>query len=209
MDFDYWEILNPYDEIATVNTETMYGLFDILSQWDFSTAVTTEGADTGIDSSQSTIQIDFVNTTDSDTALGTQDADSTATLIIGNADGEGNYYVAIKGYESAVYKIQASLIDSVYGLESFDYLLKIPALVNIETVDEIDITVDKKIIRCPVKDGEYFFDKKSVEKDTFTTLYQAMSGIIFESEYKDAAAAKGEEVLQVLLTSAVLRKRRK
>ena len=24
MDFDYWEITNPYDEIATVNTENMY-----------------------------------------------------------------------------------------------------------------------------------------------------------------------------------------
>lgn len=26
MDFDYWEILNPYDETVTVNTETMYNL---------------------------------------------------------------------------------------------------------------------------------------------------------------------------------------
>ena len=27
MDFDYWEITNPYDEIATVNTENMYEMF--------------------------------------------------------------------------------------------------------------------------------------------------------------------------------------
>ena len=35
MDFDYWEILNPYDETVTVNTETMYDLFDVLCGLDF------------------------------------------------------------------------------------------------------------------------------------------------------------------------------
>ena len=32
MDFDYWEILNPYDETVTVNTETMYDLFDVFNE---------------------------------------------------------------------------------------------------------------------------------------------------------------------------------
>ena len=49
MEFDYWEILNPYDETATVNTETMYKLFDVLSGFDFSTtAEVPDGTDTGV-----------------------------------------------------------------------------------------------------------------------------------------------------------------
>ncbi|MDO4557220.1 MAG: hypothetical protein Q4B70_19075, partial [Lachnospiraceae bacterium] len=197
MDFDYWEILNPYDEIATVNTETMYGLFDMLSQWDFSEGISVEGTDTGIESSQTTVLINYVNTADSDTALATQIPDTTVTLVIGNEDGTGNYYVAVQGFEDEVYQIPTGAVDSVFALEPFDYLLKIPALVNIETVSKVDITADGKEYQMSIAGDEYLLGKKKVEKEAFTTLYQALAGIIFESEYEDLGSKTGDEVLSV------------
>lgn len=198
MDFDYWEILNPYDEIATVNTETMYGLFDRLSQWDFSEGMSVEaGTDTGIESSQTTMLINFVNTTDSDIALAAQDPDTTATLVIGNEDGAGNYYAAVQGFEDEVYQLPIGSVDSVFALEPFDYLLKIPALVNIETVSRVDITADGKEYQMSIDGNEYSLGKKKVEKDAFTTLYQALAGIIFDAEYEGSDAETGDEVLSV------------
>ena len=75
MEFDYWEILNPYDETATVNTETMYKLFDVLSGFDFSTtAEVPDGTDTGVEGSTTTMQIDYTESTDT-----SAEADKTVT----------------------------------------------------------------------------------------------------------------------------------
>ena len=143
MEFDYWEILNPYNEIATVNTETMYTLFDTLSQFDFTTpAETEEGTDPGVAGSTTIMQIDFVNTTDQDVAKATQEPDSTMRLLVGNEDDLGNRYVAIEGYEDTVYKVSSSILDAVYELDPFDYILKIPALVNIDTVESVEIQAE-------------------------------------------------------------------
>ena len=38
----------------------------------------------------------------------TQDADATATILIGNTDENGDYYACVKGYEEAVYLLQKS-----------------------------------------------------------------------------------------------------
>ena len=135
MEFDYWEILNPYDETATVNTETMYKLFDVLSGFDFSTtAEVPDGTDTGVAGSTTTMQIDYTESTDT-----SAEADKTVTLLLGNEDDLGNRYVAVAGYENEVYTIPTSTLEAIYNLNPFDYILKIPALVNIDTVESIDI----------------------------------------------------------------------
>lgn len=201
MDFDYWEILNPYDEIITVNTETMYTLFDILTQIDLTTpAAVEEGVDTGIGDSADSMQIDFVDTEDSEEAKGTKYADHTATLLLGNEDGQGNRYGAVKGYEDQVYKIPSSLLEMVYTLNPFDYILKIPALVNIDTVEEVEIKADgKSYIMKP--DGEsYKMDDRDVEKEEFTALYQALLGVMLDAPLEDETISRTdrEEMLSVV-----------
>ena len=103
MDFDYWEITNPYDETATVNTENMYEMFGVLAAFDLSNGVDAANTDTGLDNTKTYFTVDFVNTVNDDTAKETQDADATATILIGNTDENGDYYACVKGYEEAVY----------------------------------------------------------------------------------------------------------
>ena len=192
MDFDYWEILNPYDEIVTVNTETMYTLFDILKEMDFTAPVAVEeGVDTGITGTSTIMTIDFVNTMDADTAKKTKYADSTATLLIGSEDGEGNRYVAVEGYEDVVYKIPSALLDAVYGLNPFDYILKIPALVNIETVERVEIKTDSKEHTMEPGGDQYKMDGKKVEKEDFTAVYQALLSVMLDSEIEEGGLQKG------------------
>lgn len=96
MDFDYWEITNPYDEIATVNTENMYEMFGVLAAFDLSNGVDAANTDTGLDNTKTYFTVDFVNTVNDDTAKETQDADATATILIGNTDENGDYYACVK-----------------------------------------------------------------------------------------------------------------
>ena len=135
MDFDYWEITNPYDETATVNTENMYEMFGVLAAFDLSNGVDAANTDTGLDNTKTYFTVDFVNTVNDDTAKETQDADATATILIGNTDENGDYYACVKGYEEAVYLLSKESVNSLLELKPFNLILKIPALVNIDTLD--------------------------------------------------------------------------
>lgn len=195
MEFDYWEILNPYDETATVNTETMYKLFDVLSGFDFSTtAEVPDGTDTGVAGSTTTMQIDYTESTDT-----SAEADKTVTLLLGNEDDLGNRYVAVAGYENEVYTIPASTLEAIYSLNPFDYILKIPALVNIDTVESIDIKTKDSSYTMKIKDGKYYMGDKEVEKETFTTLYQALLNVMLDSNLDTPKADnEKEEVLNIV-----------
>lgn len=195
MEFDYWEILNPYDETATVNTETMYKLFDVLSGFDFSTtAEVPDGTDTGVAGSTTTMQIDYTESTDT-----SAEADKTVTLLLGNEDDLGNRYVAVAGYENEVYTIPTSTLEAIYNLNPFDYILKIPALVNIDTVESIDIKTKESSYTMKIKDGKYYMGDKEVEKETFTTLYQALLNVMLDSNLDTPKADnEKEEVLRMV-----------
>ena len=168
MDFDYWEITNPYDEIATVNTENMYEMFGVLAAFDLSNGIDAANTDTGLDNTKTYFTVDFVNTVNDDTAKETQDADATATILIGNTDENGDYYACVKGYEEAVYLLSKESVNSLLELKPFNLILKIPALVNIDTLDK------------------------------FTELYQALQSIMLDSEVEETKdAVDKEEVLTV------------
>lgn len=198
MDFDYWEITNPYDEIATVNTENMYEMFGVLVNFDLSNGIDAADADTGLDTTQTYFTVDFVNTVNDDTARETEDADATATILIGNTDDNGDYYACVKGYEDAVYLLSKESINSLLELKPFNLLLKIPALVNIDTLDSVDMTIGKKTYTMKLDSGDYKFGKKTVKKEKFTELYQALQSVMLDSEIEETKdAAEKEEVLTV------------
>ncbi len=198
MDFDYWEITNPYDEIATVNTENMYEMFGVLVDFDLSNGVDAADADTGLDKTQTYFTVDFVNTVNDDNARETQDADATATILIGNTDDNGDYYACVKGYEDAVYLLSKESVNSLLELKPFNLILKIPALVNIDTLDSVDMTIGKKTYTMKLDGGDYKFGKKTVKKEKFTELYQALQSVMLDSEIEETKdAAEKEEVLTV------------
>ena len=198
MDFDYWEITNPYDEIATVHTENMYEMFGVLVDFDLSNGVDAADADTGLDKTQTYFTVDFVNTVNDDTARETQDADAAATILIGNTDDNGDYYACVKGYEDAVYLLPKESVNSLLELKPFNLLLKIPALVNIDTLDSVDMNIGKKTYTMKLDGGDYKFGKKTVKKEKFTELYQAIQSVMLDSEIEETKdAADKEEVLTV------------
>ena len=56
--FDYWEVLNPYQESNTVNTETMYELYSTVLGLDLGSAVEVpEGTETGLEACETYLEM--------------------------------------------------------------------------------------------------------------------------------------------------------
>ena len=133
------------------------------------------------------MQIDYTESTDT-----SAEADKTVTLLLGNEDDLGNRYVAVAGYENEVYTIPTSTLEAIY-------ILKIPALVNIDTVESIDIKTKESSYIMKIKDGKYYMGDKEVEKETFTTLYQALLNVMLDSNLDTPKADnEKEEVLRMV-----------
>ena len=155
---------------------------------DFSNGVDAANTDTGLDNTKTYFTVDFVNTVNDDTAKETQDADATATILIGNTDENGDYYACVKGYEEAVYLLSKESVNSLLELKPFNLILKIPALVNIDTLDSVDMSIGKKTYTMKLDGSDY----------KFTELYQALQSIMLDSEVEETKdAADKEEVLTV------------
>lgn len=200
MEFDYWEVLNPYDETMTVNTEEMYRLFDALCEFDFQTPVSVaDGTDTGLENSETFISLEFVNTLDEENAKSTKYADSGIEIILGNEDGAGYRFAAVKGQPNEVYKLSSDIINAIYNLQPFDYILKIPALIDINTVESIEISAEEKTYKMSVDTEKevYRLGKRQVEKEVFTKLYQELATVMLDKELE--AEVKGEKTLLTIV----------
>ncbi len=195
MNFDYWEILNPYDENVTVNTETMYEMFETLCKLSFETPVQIEeGTDTGIQDSDRSIAVEYVDTDDDSVAQSTDEADTAVEIILGKEDGNGGRYAAAAGAKEQVYILPEAVLSIIYGWKPFDYILKIPVLISAKTLEKIEITTgDKQYeIQVDAKADSYKFGRKKVEKEEFASLYQAISGVILVSEIDEERSENKE-----------------
>ena len=89
-------------------------------------------------------------------------------------------------------------MNSLLELKPFNLILKIPALVNIDTLDSVDMSIGKKTYTMKLDGSDYKFGKKTVKKEKFTELYQALQSIMLDSEVEETKdAVDKEEVLTV------------
>lgn len=196
MSFDYWEILNPYDENAVMDTEVMFEMFEELCSLSFTDAAPIEeGTDTGIQDSDMGITVEYVDTTDDSYAKSMNPADTKAKIILGREDGNGGRYAAITDNEEEVFILPDDTLQMIYARKPFDYILKIPVLISADTVEAVEISADgeKYEIGVDTAKDSYRFGKKRVKKEEFTALYQAISGIKLVSEMNQEESSRKEE----------------
>ena len=196
MNFDYWEVLNPYDENVTMNTEVMFEMFEELCSLAFDTpAQIEEGTDTGIADSDMGFTVEYVDTTDDSKAQSTDDADTSAEVILGKEDGSGGRYAVCAGSEEQVYILPEEVLQMIFDRKPFDYILKIPVLISADTLESVEVTAEnhRYEIRVDAAADSYRFGKKEVDKAEFAALYQAISGVMLHSEIDGERSDKKED----------------
>lgn len=198
MKFDYWEMLNPYDENVTMNTEVMFEMFQELCSLSFETPVELEeGVDTGLIDSKMGYRVEYVDTLDDTLAQKREEADTEAEIILGKEDGKGGRYAAVAGSEEKVYVLSDTVLQMIFGRKPFDYILKIPVLISADSLKDIEITTGGRqyVIQVDTKADSYKFGGKDVKKEEFAALYQLISGVRLEAEADEGRRRDEEEPL--------------
>ncbi len=132
-------------------------------------------------------------------------------LYIGDKDEEsGSYYARLEGFNS-VNLLDAEIAEKILNIWPFEYVSKTLDLVNVDTVDSINIDVDSisntmSIERetQPNEDGTetvtnvFYFNNKEVEQNKFKELYEKLISIEAAGEIDPAKESQAEPYLQIV-----------
>ncbi|MCD8148445.1 MAG: hypothetical protein LUE92_02550 [Clostridiales bacterium] len=181
--FRFWDMVTPYASTAVIDSESMYELFDTLASLDL-----TSGSEDMVDNTQDPdsfdtyITLNYYESEDDDDQE--VDPDHTFTLLIGEKE-DSNYYCVLKGQEDKAMYLSSSLIDAVLEQEAYDLLIKVPYLVNYETVAEVDVTYKNKTYTMTMDGDTYTISGKEVEEDEYTSLYSDLMQPTLDGEITD------------------------
>lgn len=194
----YWDMVTPYASTTVINTETMYELYEVIAAIDWSSEEVDAEAAESLKESDTYITINYCSGSDdedadedeaedenededSDEDVDEAEPDMTMTLLIGELQ-DDQYECALKGYEENVVMISASTLDTVLQTEPYSLILKIPYLVNIATVEEVDIIYNGEEHTMTLDGDTYKIDGKKVETDEYTGLYSALMQPMLDGE---------------------------
>ncbi len=181
--FLFWDMVTPYASTAVIDSEAMYELFDTLASLDL-TSASPDVADStqDPDSFDTYIMLNYYDSDDDDDQE--VDPDYTFTLLIGEKE-DSEYYCVLKGQEEKAMYLSASLIDAVLEQEPYDLLIKVPYLVNYETVSEVDVTYKNKTYTMTMDGDTYTISGKEVDAEEYTSLYSDLMQPTLDGEIAD------------------------
>lgn len=199
-----WIINGPYSQPVRGDAQSLSGLFSSYSGLSFGECVEYDSKDStiyGIQKDGARIQIQYEEEITDEAAGGeaSKSRKKTFTLLIGDPDEEGNYYVQPKG-SSYVYKMDEDTVESLLYVTPFSYIS--PYIVNetIEDLESISIEIKKnkkqstislKETKAKDKEGsetvEYTVkrNKKKWDYDEFSAAFTNLSQLTFSGEMKE------------------------
>lgn len=185
----YWDMVTPYASTAIVNTEAMYELYEDIAGLNL-TAGTSEQQDPSRipETFDTYITVNYYESEDSDEQKA--EPNRTVTLLIGEKQ-DNQYYCVLKGYEEEALLLDSAVVDAVLQQDPYDLILKIPYVVNVATVKEVDITYGGKDYKMTLEGDTYKINKKKVDSEEYLSLYSELmqpmlDGKIPEGEKLDA-----------------------
>lgn len=198
--FDYWDISVPYESLVSVDTERLYELFDVVSGLvpeEISEDALPTAEETGLKESGTRIFIAY----DGQQAAGEKgkpEPTAAREIQIGQEDGKGHYYAKLSE-DGETCLLKKAAVDAVLEVEPFSCILKIPALIQIDTVSEMAVSDGNQVRRMEREGESWKLDGKTISQEEFQKLYGEMLGVILSGELpKDAQAEDEREVLLVL-----------
>lgn len=202
--FEYWNMKVPYGDEVVVNTEEALKLYQQLVMIDMQMEALAVEPKTNFHEPLGKIKVDFCQTSEEERNAATMGEaierenspsfkatpDRTATLLIGENDGKGNYYVAYEGDEKNVYLLNERMVDVVLDIKPFDYILKVSAIANKETVKKITIKADGKTYKIAEKD---------LDEQVYQTLYNDIFSVFIVAEITEENKIGKEALLEIAL----------
>lgn len=172
--FDYWNISVPYNSVVTANTEELYKLFDIITSMEL-----VEALNIDVTNAKSSVFIAY-STNDEEVP------NSSIKMLIGDTNENGDYYVNFEGNDK-VYVANKTVIEYMLNINPINYILKIPAIVNIETIDSFNIIYNDKTYKLEKNGDSWEQDNEIVDDKYVSGLYGALLYTVITAQIPDDA----------------------
>ncbi len=168
----YWDMVVPYASTAVVNTEAMYGVYEAVANLDL-TADGLEEEESHVDLSDCDTYITLNYYNNGDGSEQEDEPNETVTLLIGE-ETDGQYHCSLKGYEEQCILLNTSAVDAILHQDPYDMILKIPYVVNMATVREVEISYQGKDYRMTLEGENYKIQDKEVGMEEYRELYSEL-----------------------------------
>lgn len=193
--FDYWDISIPYQSQVSVNTEELYDLLGTAALLGFEDAGEISFEDAGISGSTTSIFLAYNQEQGSADKWSAQPT-KARTILIGREDGQGHYYAAYKGLEQVMLADQ-SVVDLILNVEPYQYILKIPVLVSVDTIEKVQILYGEEQHIMEQSENNWKMDGKEVSQEDFHTFYGEILDVMLTGEREKIAEEERTPVLTV------------
>ena len=181
--FDYWDISVPYQSLVSVNTEELYQLFELAVQINGGEHKSADISlqEAGLEESGTSLFIAY-NSEQQEGEKGVPEPTAARNILIGKEDGKGNYYAVSEG-EQRVYLVDKSMTDAVLNADPYQYILKIPVLVSVNSVSQVNILLpDEETHVMKQSEDKWIIDQEEVEQEKFQEQYGKLLGIMITGE---------------------------
>ncbi len=144
--------------------------------------------------------------------LSTEGEEKTYTLLIGDTDSDGNYYVSPEG-SNRTYLMPKDAVEKKIIIEDKDSLLsKFTHMINISNVEKVLLSASGENKVYEIKrtdntdsDGKttttetFFVDGEEADETEFRSIYQQMIGLKMAEPLKEAVTVAGDSVVTLTL----------
>ncbi|MCI9081582.1 MAG: DUF4340 domain-containing protein [Lachnospiraceae bacterium] len=199
--FDYWDISVPYHSLVSVNTEELYNLLGTaaLMVWGEADGISIEEA--GIKDSDTSVFLAYCKQSQGE--KGGAEPTGAQSILIGNTDGKGSYYAALEG-SSKVGLVNQILMDEILNVEPYEYILKIPTLISVDTVKKVQIFTGEESHVMEQDEEGWKMDGEKVSQKDYQSLYGALLDVMLTGELDENVKAEKER--EPFLTLQFIRK---
>lgn len=186
-----WRLLNPYEGVATINSETMYQLFDTVTS--ASIKEIKKNNKISLKNATDKIQINYLK----DAKDTTGKADYSTTLVIGEAATENTYYCAYANDIDHLYQIDKNVVDVLLHMDPMNLILKIPYLVNIKDINKVEMQFGDKKGSMSQENEQYKINNKKVKQRTYQSLFSNLMQLTITSAVEKENVENAERVASI------------
>lgn len=220
-----WVMLQGFDDIMPANVDKINAQVEMYADFSLGECVTYRAEDPaqyGLDEANGThlqlIYFEHVETGEVDESGNpvTTPQYYTFGLTFGDKNEDGHYYLTLDGTE-AVYLMDAARVEPMINLEPYDFVHRLPGLVNIKDVDRVIIefggskytmNLTREMVMETDKDGNekeeevthYFLEDLEVEKEELTDAYIELIGVAIDGLVDEEVAAQASQTPRMTIT---------
>lgn len=182
--FLYWDMPSPYGSTVIVDTEAMYELYGVMADLDL----------TGEEGDNTKRPEDFDTYITVNYYAGGEAGEQppkpnrTLTLFVGESL-EGKYHCVLKGREDAVLLLDEQSVNSILNQNPYDLILKIPYVVNVATVKQVEIAYKGETMIMTREGDVCRIDGEEVEIEAYQERYSALMQPMLDGEIMGSGAS--------------------